>query len=485
MYGLSLCSGVGMLDEGASLACEFVFGEPLETVGYCEREAYAAACLLARMEEKSLGRAPVWCGNLEDMPLEPFFGVDGITAGFPCQPWSHAGKREGAEDERWLWPSIARIVGVLGPRYVFLENVSGLLTGDGIWRVLSDLSALGFDAEWGTLAASRVGASHERERVFILGYTRCPARRRRESSRRESRQRVSGHDLRAGGELSGAALDNAASSRRDRGGPGTGSERDGGQCVSGAGRPDLANTGRQFERVQQRAQRVCESEGESGVLADPSGRGCGELRESSELGGRQSDGRNARMGEPIRQRLQGKHADRPAAGPVERRHIEVADAGRPEIQDSETSGQIGAGGPSSETVREMADAQESIGREHEPRTRTEGRTSIAGTGGEVAYTGSERRQGHFGRSGPGEESFFENQSPIFAPGPGAVDSWSRTLANNPHLAPAIKPGLCVLADGLALVVDESRTDQLRCAGNGVVAVQSAACFVELFRRIGR
>jgi len=125
---LSLCSGIGMLDEGVRVAVPTA-----RVVGYVERDAFAQATLLARMEGASLEPAPVWCGALEDFPRREWRGaVDAITAGFPCQPWSAAGLQRGESDERWLWPAIADVIGAVEPSVVFLENVAGLVSGRGI-----------------------------------------------------------------------------------------------------------------------------------------------------------------------------------------------------------------------------------------------------------------------------------------------------------------------------------------------------------------
>lgn len=91
------------------------------------------------------------------------------TAGFPCQPVSVAGKRLAQEDERWLWPWIARAVREVRPRLVMLENVPGLFHS-GFGDVLGGLAEGGFDAEWGVVSAAAVGAPHLRERVWILAY---------------------------------------------------------------------------------------------------------------------------------------------------------------------------------------------------------------------------------------------------------------------------------------------------------------------------
>jgi DNA (cytosine-5)-methyltransferase 1 len=105
--------------------------------------------------------------------LEP---VDLICGGFPCQPVSVAGKRLAQSDERWLWPEFYRIVRMVRPRFVLVENVPGLLTA-GIGDVLGDLAASGYDAEWSVLSACTLGAPHTRERLFIVAYSKCSERR--------------------------------------------------------------------------------------------------------------------------------------------------------------------------------------------------------------------------------------------------------------------------------------------------------------------
>lgn len=130
------------------------------------------------MEEALLDQAPIW-SDLTTFDGAPWRGrVDLITAGFPCQPFSAAGSQLGLDDHRWIWPDIARIIGEVGPRYVFLENVPGVLKHGGP-AVLSDLDGLGFDAEWGMLSASAVGAPHRRERWWCLAH---PGGARREGA---------------------------------------------------------------------------------------------------------------------------------------------------------------------------------------------------------------------------------------------------------------------------------------------------------------
>ena len=106
--------------------------------------------------------------------LEP---VDLICGGFPCQDLSYAGKGAGIEGERsGLWTEYARIVRELQPRYVLVENVPALL-GRGMGRVLGDLAASGYDAEWDCIPAAAVGAPHRRDRAFILAHSNNTRRR--------------------------------------------------------------------------------------------------------------------------------------------------------------------------------------------------------------------------------------------------------------------------------------------------------------------
>jgi len=93
--------------------------------------------------------------------------VDVICGGYPCQPFSVAGARKGTDDPRHLWPSFADAIRVLRPRYALLENVAGHLTL-GFDRVLADLAACGYDAQWDCIPAAAVGAPHRRDRVFII-----------------------------------------------------------------------------------------------------------------------------------------------------------------------------------------------------------------------------------------------------------------------------------------------------------------------------
>ena len=162
MNGLALFAGVGGLELGISTAFPNA-----KAICYVEGEAYAASVLASQMEKGGLHEAPIW-SDVTTFDGKPWRGkVDFISGGFPCQPWSKAGKLEKTNDERWLWDDIERIICETRPQFLFLENVPGLIDG-GICQILRSLAEIGFNVEWGCLKASDVGANHRRDRVLLL-----------------------------------------------------------------------------------------------------------------------------------------------------------------------------------------------------------------------------------------------------------------------------------------------------------------------------
>lgn len=169
---ISLCSGY----DGIGRGLERVIPN-LRTIAHCEIEAYAIANLIAKMEEGQLDACPVFT-DLKQFPFRELRGKTTIlSAGFPCQPFSSAGKRQATEDPRHLWPWIANGISAMRPRYCFFENVPGIIsakTADGesvLKYVLRDLEEEGYRCAWGIFSAEEVGAPHQRKRVFILAYS--------------------------------------------------------------------------------------------------------------------------------------------------------------------------------------------------------------------------------------------------------------------------------------------------------------------------
>lgn len=163
MNVLACCAGVGAMELGLEIAT----GGTARSVCYIERDAYAAAVLVARMADKALAEAPVW-DDLCTFDARPWRGVvDCVTSGLPCQPYSVAGKQRGHDDERALWPHLVRIIAECEPAVVFIENVPAFRRHfEPVWR---ELRGLGF--EWAPpllQTASESGAPHIRERFFAL-----------------------------------------------------------------------------------------------------------------------------------------------------------------------------------------------------------------------------------------------------------------------------------------------------------------------------
>ena len=159
---LGLGAGYGGIELGLKRAVP-----GLRTVALCEIEAFAIANLVSKMEAGLMDPAPIW-PDLKTFPWAAFRDrVDILTGGYPCQPFSAAGKRLGGEDPRHLWPHISRGISILQPRVCFFENVEGHITC-GLHHVLCDLGRLGYRTTWGLFSASECGAPHQRKRVFIL-----------------------------------------------------------------------------------------------------------------------------------------------------------------------------------------------------------------------------------------------------------------------------------------------------------------------------
>lgn len=165
MRVLDLFAGIGGFTVGLEQA-------GFETVAFCEINPYAQKVLA-----KNWPGVPIYDDVRQitaDRLVSDGIGVDVITGGFPCQDISLAGNLAGIEGERsGLWSECARLIGELRPRYAIFENVTNLLNGDGgDWfkRVLWDISAVGYDAEWHCIPASELGAHHHRDRVWIVAY---------------------------------------------------------------------------------------------------------------------------------------------------------------------------------------------------------------------------------------------------------------------------------------------------------------------------
>ena len=150
----SLFSGIGGLDLGLERA-------GMECRWQSEIDPYAS-----RVLAKHWPNVPN-LGDIREIDWQRVERTDVICGGYPCQPFSYAGGRNGTDDPRHLWPMFAEGIRILRPRFALLENVSGHLSL-GFGQVLGELAEIGYDARWDCIPASSVGAPHLRDRVFVV-----------------------------------------------------------------------------------------------------------------------------------------------------------------------------------------------------------------------------------------------------------------------------------------------------------------------------
>lgn len=161
MNALSLFSGIGGID----LACEWV---GIKTVAFCEREPFCQKVLRKHWPNVTI-YDDVCTLTREVLERDGIGPIDLIHGGDPCQPYSVAGKRRGAEDDRALWPEVKRLLQEIRPRWYLRENVAGNISL-GLDDVLSDLESIGYTAQAIGIPACAVGALHRRDRVFVLAH---------------------------------------------------------------------------------------------------------------------------------------------------------------------------------------------------------------------------------------------------------------------------------------------------------------------------
>jgi DNA (cytosine-5)-methyltransferase 1 len=171
---LDLFSGIGGFAIAAQ-NCGYT------TIGFCEKEKYAQQILKERFgavmanavpsgqwRESRKGKAKIH-DDIFTLNGADYAGVDLLTGGFPCQPFSVAGKRRGAEDDRAIWPEMLRVIRESGPRWLIGENVAGIVTME-LDNIISDLEVLGYTAWPLVIPACAVDAKHRRDRVWIVAH---------------------------------------------------------------------------------------------------------------------------------------------------------------------------------------------------------------------------------------------------------------------------------------------------------------------------
>ena len=236
---------------------------------FVEWEQYPQQCLIAAQRAGYFAPAPIW-DDATTFDGKPWRGhIDLLTAGYPCQPFSHAGQRKGASDERHLWPDVARIIDECAPELVFLENVEGHISL-GLDTVLLDLERLGYRHACGLFSTAETRGTQGRKRVFILARRKGFERGREQPTGKAGRGWAGSsrgcadvadndqHDARAEREQCGgefrrdqsnggdgqSSLDSGPSPRRDGAGERAGPNQQGGECLSREGCEDVGSASR-------------------------------------------------------------------------------------------------------------------------------------------------------------------------------------------------------------------------------------------------
>jgi len=155
---LDLFAGIG----GFSLGLHMTGG--FETVAFVERDDYASKVLA-----KNFPGVPIY-DDVRTFNADGLGRIDCVTGGYPCQPFSLAGKRDGEKDDRHLWPEMLRIVAATRPRWVIAENVAGHISM-GLDEVLSDLEGESYTCQAVVIPACAVDAIHRRDRVWIIAHS--------------------------------------------------------------------------------------------------------------------------------------------------------------------------------------------------------------------------------------------------------------------------------------------------------------------------
>ena len=429
MNVLSLFSGIGGIDVAVKLVLPGA-----KTIAYVERDKNCQVLLKARMNDGSLDTAPI-IDDVRDASVASIPDIDIIIGGFPCQPFSFAGLRK-ENDERNLWPEFNRTIRSVRPRYVFLENVPGILTSrehEGyIFTILKDLNQGGYDAEWGTIKASDVGASHKRERWFCLAWRRDLA-----DPHQEGLQGGFGYD-------SGKEREDGTSVEYDRNDiwseTGRSSRTLGNAIDTGDTSPEHgADRHRQTQEQDEHQLSFAEPTGSGFSVADTTSDGF----DPSKSGVIREDYESSSSGEDAAE--VGRHSP----------FTQLDDTISQRTQGS-ASGEHSAKQWTHDAIEELAN------------TTSEGSQGIRlEDQGEPCETSGALLQC---------KEFIEHE---FPPGPTNYEGWARVLSEMPE----VEPSFCIEADGISKSLVISRSQSLKMLGNSVVPQQVAAALTVLWNRM--
>lgn len=168
MRELSLFSGCG-----GGILGSMLLGHTI--VGAVEFNEYCCKVLEQRQRDGILERFPIFQTDIRDFIRHGYAELykgrcDIVSGGFPCQPFSVAGKQAGADDPRNMWPATIECLRIIRPKYALLENVAGLVTSGYFGTILGDLAESGFNCRWRILSAAEMGAPHKRDRLWIVAH---------------------------------------------------------------------------------------------------------------------------------------------------------------------------------------------------------------------------------------------------------------------------------------------------------------------------
>ena len=177
---LDLFSGIGGFSLGLESTGYF------ETIGFVEKDEFCQKVL-----KKNFNNIPIE-SEVRNVKGDRY-KADIITGGFPCQPFSVAGKRRGTEDDRYLWDETIRVIRECKPRWFIGENVEGIINiseGKVLQQIQKDLEEEGFEVQCVVIPASGIGAWHQRKRVWIIGYNLSNSNSRNVEARRKGQRGV-------------------------------------------------------------------------------------------------------------------------------------------------------------------------------------------------------------------------------------------------------------------------------------------------------
>jgi len=210
MNELSLFTGAG----GGVLGTHHLLG--WNTCGYVEWNEYCQRVISARIADGYLDRAPIFTDVREFVQsgaAEQYRGIaDVVAAGFPCQPFSVAGKQLAASDERNMWPATRDVIRIVQPQSVLLENVPGLVSCGYIGTVIADLAALWYVGRWGVIGAADAGAPHRRDSLWIVAHTKGISEREQANKAHAVANRWNARSITGGGSF----LSHMANTNGDR-----------------------------------------------------------------------------------------------------------------------------------------------------------------------------------------------------------------------------------------------------------------------------